>query len=80
MAVGFTQSLVTQSTGASQYSLRMDEGATYTYIGEAAPGSLTSGSVWRVKRLTNADTTIKWANGAAEFDQVWDDRAILTYS
>ena len=61
-------------------ALRYDEGATYTYIGEAAAGSLTASAVWRVKRLTNADNTIIWADGNTNQDNIWDNRVALTYS
>lgn len=53
-----------------------------TYVGEADPGSLTSAAVWRVKRITDDGTeftTVQWA-GTGVFDQIWDDRASLTYS
>lgn len=53
------------------------------YRGEAAVGSATSASVWRIRRLTLAaddDVTEEWAGGTAEFDKIWDDRASLTYS
>jgi len=83
---GAAESVVTASnplpvsSSASQYSVRVDEGATYTYIAEAAPGSLTSDAVWRVKRLTNATTSLQWAGGDAGFDKIWDDRVSLIYS
>lgn len=62
-----------------KYAARVDEGATYTYIGEADAGALVAGAVWRIKRMTNADYTIVWADGNAAFDNVWNDRASLTY-
>lgn len=65
-------------TGA--LTLRYEEGATYTYIGEALPGADEAGAGWRIKRMTNADTTILWADGDGLFDNVWDDRTSLTYS
>lgn len=65
---------------SSSYALRMDEGATYTYIGEAETGTATSAAEWRIKRLTNADNTIVWADGNSSFDNIWDNRASLTYS
>lgn len=64
----------------SSYALRYDEGATYTYIGEAVPGTATSAASWRIKRLTNADNTIVWAGGDSNFNNVWDDRASEAYS
>jgi len=66
------------------YSKQTDfVGDTVIYKGEAIPGSLTSASVWRVRKLTLAgdgDVTEIWADGNANFDNVWDDRASLTYS
>lgn len=61
-------------------TLRMVEGATYTYIGKAAPGSSTASAVWQVMRITNADTTILLADGNDNFDNVWDNYASLSYS
>ena len=68
------------STSSAAYALRYDEGATYTYIGEAAAGSAESSAVWRIKRLTNASNAIVWADGNTGFDNVWDDRASLSFS
>jgi hypothetical protein len=63
-------------------TLRYDDtsSTTYTYIGKATPGSLTSAPVWQVKRLTNADTTIIFADGNSNFDNIWDNRVSLSYS
>lgn len=68
-----------------QYNLELDEAAgSITYIGEALPGSATSSPLWRIKRLDESDGTveliIKWADGNDDFDNVWDDRASLSYS
>jgi len=53
-----------------------------SYMGEADPGTLTSAPTWRIKRITEtgADVAVVWADGDASFDNVWDDRASLTYS
>ena len=56
---------------------------TLLYRGEATPGSAESAAVWRIRRIAFAaddDVTEEWATGAATFDQVWDDRASLSYS
>ena len=69
--------------GNSQYAIRVDEEGTFTYIGQAEPGSLTSASVWRIKRLDESsypDITITWADGDDLFDNIWDDRISLSYS
>lgn len=53
-----------------------------TYVGESDPGSASSAAVWRIKRVTDDGTefiTVEWAGGGS-FDQIWDDRASLTYS
>lgn len=56
--------------------------ATTTYLGFAAPGALTSASVWLIQRLTftGPDILMEFADGNAEFDNVWDNRASLSYS
>lgn len=57
-----------------------DVGSGVTYVGEAAPGAATSASVWRVRRVTSTeDTILEWADGDSAFDNVWDNRASLTY-
>jgi hypothetical protein len=71
---------------AEMYAKRVDFNADQTiiYRGEASPGSSESVAVWRIRRLTftgaEGDVTEEWANGAALFDQVWDDHLILSYS
>lgn len=52
---------------------------------EAAPGTATSAALWRIRRLdidntSKGDVATTWADGNDNFDNVWDDRAILTYS
>lgn len=59
---------------------RRAESATYIYVGEAAPGTQASAAAWRISRLTVADRRLEWADGDGEFDNVWDDRASLSYS
>ncbi len=65
------------------YDTRIDEASdSTTYIGKAATGSSDSEPVWQIKRITisGVETSIEWADGSAGFDQVWDDRAGLSYS
>jgi YD repeat-containing protein len=55
------------------------------YIAKAHRGNSNEADpVWQIRRLTydasNNVTRIKWANGSANFDQVWNDRTTLTYS
>jgi hypothetical protein len=67
-----------------QYKLLMDDvSATVSYIGEALPGSDVADPAWRIKKLdTSSDPEVQvtWADGTADFDKVWNDRATYTYS
>jgi hypothetical protein len=78
---GGTRQLSVNDFG-SALSLRMDEAsATVTYVGEAQPGTATSAPAWRIKKLDTASgTSVKWADGDTLFNNVWDNRAGLTYS
>ena len=57
-----------------------------TYIGEAAPGTATSATSWRIRKMEYDDgvnmppTGITWAEGDAEFDKEWDERTNYNYS
>jgi len=64
-----------------QYDKLVDEDGTYTYIGEATPGSDKASAVWRIKRIEeiDGDLEIRLANGSEEFNKVWNDRASFTY-
>lgn len=70
-----------------QYDKLVDEqpmGAnTFTFIGEAAPGSNTTTSVWRIKRIAeyaNGYLEIIWANDTELFDKDWTIRETYTYT
>lgn len=62
--------------------LQVDSVGTTTYLGYADAGSLTSASVWAIKRIieTGNDVSITWADGNTDFDNIWDNRLALTYS
>jgi len=49
--------------------------------GFAPAGSDPSAAVWAIQKLTseNGITSNKWADGNKNFDNVWNDRATLTY-
>ena len=81
LQVASLTSLITEMS--TQYKLEYDYVDTATsYRGEAAPGSATSAAVWRISLITVAgdDLTITWAGGTANFNQIWDNRASLSYS
>lgn len=53
------------------------------YVGESIPGTATTAAGWRIKKITElvgGDMTILWANGSADFTNVWDNRLTLNYS
>ena len=52
-----------------------------TYVGEAVPNTATSAAGWRISKIevVGTLTTITWAGGGGRFDQIWDNRASLTY-
>ena len=73
--------LITALGGGAKIK-KIDEALPYTYIGEAAVGTATSSASWRGKRIDDTndpDSTILFA-GTGVFDQVWDNRASLTYN
>ena len=52
------------------------------YVGWAPPGSATDAACWRVKKieLSGDDVSVTWSDGDAQYDNVWDNRASLSYS
>ena len=53
-----------------------------TYIGFAKLGSATSSAVWQIFRVqkTGSTTLIQYADGDTRYNNIWDDRASLTYT
>lgn len=65
-----------------QLTLRFDNSAApLLYLGQAAPGSSESASVWRIQLIdTTSGVAMKWAGGAATYTNAWSNRASLSYS
>lgn len=64
------------------YAIRIDTvSSTLTYIGEASVGANNSDAIWRIRKLETVGTvlSVQWADGDFQFDNVWDNRASLTY-
>lgn len=76
------QDEIIASLGGGVRIKKIDEALPYTYIGEANVGTATSAASWRIKRVddtSDPDSTILYA-GTGAFDQVWDNRASLSYN
>lgn len=80
---------VTGASGSSttNYITKIDDTTTtdMVYIGKAAlTGSAvaTSAASWQIKRIDTSTLAMdkKWADGNDSFDNIWDDRASLTYN
>lgn len=54
----------------------------YTYYGAAPAGTATSAAGWQIQRsgVSGTVTSYLWADGNVNFDNVWDNRAALSYS
>ena len=63
------------------YTVLLDEQAEATYVGKAAPNTSTSTAAWQIRRIKQVGSVlqVEYAD-IGGFDQVWDDRAALTYS
>jgi hypothetical protein len=68
------------------YATRYDQDSstpTLAYLGKAQVGTATSAAGWQIQKLDfgiDGDVTVTWADGNAGFDNVWDNRASLSYS
>jgi hypothetical protein len=70
-------------TPSLAYATQVDEASsTVTYVGKAAVGTATSVASWQISKITitGSVTAITFADGNANFDNEWDDRASLSYS
>lgn len=74
---GGTRQLSVNDFG-SAFTVRLDEVGDVIYVGEAQPGTGPSEPLWRIKKVDS--TSVEWADGDTLFNNVWDDRADLTYS
>ena len=83
VAVYETLDGVTWSRAGTQLALRIDDTTTanVTYVGKAAIGTATDAAAWQIHKLDETSGLIQtWADGDANFDNVWDNRAGLSYS
>lgn len=59
-------------------------GDDIVYRGWANPGTTTNLALWRIRRTrfigADGDVVHDWADGNGNFDNIWDDRLLKTYS
>lgn len=69
-------------TTDTPYAVELDDytAANTLYIGKATPGTATTEAEWQIAKLDTSSGLIKTWAGTAGFNQIWDDRASLTYS
>ena len=55
--------------------------ANTTYVGFACAGTLTSEAKWMIFKavVTGGNVAVTWADGNPDADNIWDNRASLTY-
>jgi len=55
--------------------------ATITYVGSAAPGTTVAQALWRIMRVDTSSLAadVLYADSNQNFDNVWNDRAGLSY-
>jgi hypothetical protein len=53
----------------------------YTYYGRTRADSSrsTAAAIWQIQRRRTDGTESTWADGDVYFDNIWDNRASLTY-
>ena len=62
--------------------IQLDSGdGNISYVGKSATGSITSTSTWQIQRIDETvGFILEWADGDANFDNIWDNREALSYS
>lgn len=63
-------------------NIRIDKQSNVIYLGYAPLGAGSSEPLWLIRAIetTGTERVFKWANGSYTNNQVWDDRASLSYT
>lgn len=84
--LGELAALVYEGSKVVDFAILYDQDAatpTQGYHGLAYPGADKAAAVWQIKLVTygaDGDVSVTWADGNAAFDNIWDNRASLSYS
>lgn len=74
---------ITSAGQTTELTTKLDEAsADVIYIGSAKLGTADSAASWQIRKIETAGnvTSILYADGDRRFDNIWDNRASLTYS
>jgi hypothetical protein len=69
--------------GRWKLAMSRDGSGNTEYIGKAKMGASKAAALWQIQKLIYTGTDlddILWADGDTNFDNVWDNRAGLSYS
>jgi len=83
---GLQNLILGQASSDSLLSVRLDYDSDGLLIfrGRAASGRLSSEAKWQIQQFSYDSSSllisILWANGSGKFNQIWDNRASLSYS
>lgn len=74
--------ITTTNTSPTRVTAIDEASGNLTYLGFAKLGVATSEAKWQILRIqkTGAVTLIQYADGDTRYNNIWDDRASLTYS
>ena len=73
------KSKIAVTTESDASGLRVDQASsTVIYLGEGLFGALTSEAKWLIKKIDLSSGVVIQA-ASEEFNQIWDNRASLTY-
>jgi hypothetical protein len=70
-----------QPTIAANTTKSDDNADGNSYYGDALPGTATSAAAWSIQRVSTSGTVVTtvYADGDANYDNIWDNRTSLTY-
>lgn len=70
-----------ESVSRETITLIDEVSSTVTYIGKAKLGTAGSDAFWQIRKIQKVGTvtSIQYADGDRQFDNVWNSRASLTY-
>lgn len=71
------------TTGADYPRFDYDGSGNLVYYGVSAPRAATADALWQIRKFEYDGSgnllSVKYAAGYKDFNQIWDNRAALTY-